>query len=270
MATIISQIEMGNVLPGSIAIASSIKGTNETFIGLVDAPSGRHRSYIKILDGRQVVNEAVCTTIGRAAGLPIPPGFLVRVRPSDIPESTILQSFGNEIVTFATKAIGYPDLRRKINAASFHFRQKFLSSWPEWDSAMVFDEWVANIDRNEGNLLVGGSGDVWLIDHSHAFTGHTWKPADLIPNKLYKNMLAMFQIPNLTLPERYAVKIKTAKLAIKFGGINAGAALNASAANVLLLPAEASALEIFMRDRVSVLEDLISQRVGIPNLGGVP
>jgi hypothetical protein len=35
---------------------------------------------------------------------------------------------------------------------------------------MMFDNLIRNIDRNAGNILIGGAGDMILIDHSRAFT----------------------------------------------------------------------------------------------------
>ena len=45
------------------------------------------------------------------------------------------------------------------------------ANWARQTSRMMmFDQLVANIDRNQGNLLVDEAGHVFLIDHSRAFT----------------------------------------------------------------------------------------------------
>jgi hypothetical protein len=33
----------------------------------------------------------------------------------------------------------------------------------------LFDELIANVDRNLGNLLITGSWNIWMIDHTRAF-----------------------------------------------------------------------------------------------------
>jgi hypothetical protein len=33
----------------------------------------------------------------------------------------------------------------------------------------VFDNLIANSDRNQGNLLIDGSWNIWFIDHTRAF-----------------------------------------------------------------------------------------------------
>ena len=40
----IPQIELGNVVPGALPLPPGEKGVNETFIGHIDAPSGRHKA----------------------------------------------------------------------------------------------------------------------------------------------------------------------------------------------------------------------------------
>ena len=37
----------------------------------------------------------------------------------------------------------------------------------------VFDELIANFDRNAGNILWSSDGKMWLIDHARVQTSHT-------------------------------------------------------------------------------------------------
>lgn len=52
-----------------------------------------------------------------------------------------------------------------------------VPSGPSWNKPLrrmqMFDNLTRNIDRNAGNILVGGPGELILIDHSRAFTGDT-------------------------------------------------------------------------------------------------
>lgn len=41
----------------------------------------------------------------------------------------------------------------------------------------IFDNLVDNLDRNQGNILIGADGLVWLIDHSQAFARDPHLPA---------------------------------------------------------------------------------------------
>jgi hypothetical protein len=57
----------------------------------------------------------------------------------------------------------------------------------------MWDNLVGNPDRNKGNLLVDQAGNLFLIDHSRAFTGEKKLPQDLenIDMQLWEKMLAL-------------------------------------------------------------------------------
>jgi hypothetical protein len=80
-----------------------------------------------------------------------------------------------------------------------------LGAWIEAGRLYGFDTWIANTDRNAGNLLFGGSGGIWLIDHAHGFTGPTWNAAALQPSAKYPNKLADWLTPSLNGDRRSAL-----------------------------------------------------------------
>ena len=261
-------IQVGNVVPGAKLLNKDDRGVNETFIGFVDVPAGRVRAYVKVMDNRQLVNELLATTLGRSLGLPVPEGYLVRVRPSDLPDSNLLAMHGTEALAFASREVSSPDLKRRVKAEGTAVIAALLTAWDDWTSAMTFDEWVANGDRHAGNILFGGPGDIWLIDHSHCFTGPNWNISDLKANGVWKNQIAENRLPTLTLPERLEAKRRVAALISALGAIDCGSALSASRADAFLPPVDAGALGTFVTSRVSHLYDILSNRLGIPNLGG--
>ncbi len=59
----------------------------------------------------------------------------------------------------------------------------FLSRWAELPKACVFDEWIANEDRHDGNILTNGL-EFWLIDHGLALNTEVFKSNSVIENKL--------------------------------------------------------------------------------------
>ncbi|MBA4095803.1 MAG: hypothetical protein C0484_03415 [Rhodospirillum sp.] len=68
--------------------------------------------------------------------------------------------------------------------------QEMLSVWPAIHSAVAFDCWIANGDRHHGNLLLKDGG-IFLVDHSHAFTGSAWNAASLAKDPAVRNKLAI-------------------------------------------------------------------------------
>lgn len=59
------------------------------------------------------------------------------------------------------------------NARPWDVHNRPTSPGPRWSHQIsrmkLFDQFIGNIDRNRGNLLVDGDGHLFLIDHSRAF-----------------------------------------------------------------------------------------------------
>lgn len=270
MAIQIPQIELGNVVPGAIPLAPEDKGVNETFLGHVDAPSGRHKAYIKVTLGKQLVNELIATTVGRALNLPIPQGYLLSVRPADLPESQLLQQHGAEALIFGSRALDHPSLARRFRGNPQDAVAWLHANFKRWDEAIIFDDWIANVDRHPGNLLVSSANQVWLIDHSHCFSGPDWQAAQLRlqATQAFGNQLASVFVPNLTLPQRVALKDKAGAMSQLFNTVDAGLAMSVSFADRLLNSSDLDAVSNFLHDRIPHIVDIVSNRVGIPGLGG--
>jgi len=266
----IPPVQVGNVVPVGKLLDKDDRGVNETFIGFVDLPSARVRAYIKVMLGRQLMNELFATTLGRALGLPIPEGCLVRVRPSDLPESTFLATHAGEAIVFASRETSAPDLKRRMKIEGTPAIAALFSAWKDWAACMTFDEWIANVDRHPGNILFGGPGDIWLIDHSHCFTGPNWNAPDLVPSGTWRNQIAENRVPTLTLPERMEAKKSVAALIPALTALDCPSVFAASLAGAFMLPADANAVQTFVSSRVSHVYDILSNRLGIPNLGATP
>ncbi len=264
---VIPEIKLANVVPGVAPVNSSEKGVNETFVGLIQTSSDELRAYIKVLDARQLVNELICSTLGRSVGFPVPEGFLVRASTSDLPESGILAKLGGEALIFASADVGRPSLKRRLTEDGAQFLASLFTTWKQWDVASIFDEWIANSDRHPGNLLIENPDKVWLIDHSHALTGPGWTAEDLVPGRAVGNQIADNCFPRLTLPERMAVRAKAVQLSSVFGLVPPESALAACHAAQLLGPSDLGAVRTFVGERVGKLFDLVSARLGIPNMG---
>lgn len=267
MQTAIPDVRLANVLPGAAPLGAGEKGVNETFVGLIETATERHRAYIKVLDSRQLINELICSTLGRAVGLPIPEGFIVRATSTDLPESGILAQHQGEALIFGCADVGHPSLKRRLTESGGEILRELFNSWKQWDSAAIFDEWIANPDRHPGNLLLESPSKVWLIDHSHSLTGHAWTDADLVPDRSVRNQIAEQLFPHLTLPGRMAIRNKAGELAGIFGLVEPDAALSASHAVHLLSVQDLAAVRGFIVGRVGKIFDLISARLGIPNMG---
>lgn len=121
-------------------------------------------AYAKKLDNRSILVELMSALIGRELNLPIP-------------EPVIAASQDGKDLLFASIDIKHPDLTRSVtcnetgnplntpqNEAIF---QK-ISDWHTIEQSIGFDEWIANDDRNLGNVLFDGKDNFYLIDHNLA------------------------------------------------------------------------------------------------------
>lgn len=107
--------------------------------------------------------EIITALIGRELGLPIPEPLLVA--------DPVKQD-----VYFGCIEIQHPDLtrfleikdNRPLNTQANQAIYRKLSAWEYLDQSCVFDEWIANDDRNLGNVLFNGKASFHLIDHNRA------------------------------------------------------------------------------------------------------
>lgn len=144
-------IRLGVLLPGASPVN---KGINETYRGMMRTHSGDIAVYAKELPLREIAVELLCAVIGRELDLPIPEPFLVKMH-------------DNQNLGFACADAGYPDLNQFADLRNIHIRQK-IAEWPKVIQSACFDEWIANADRHEGNILYDGDSKFLLIDHGLA------------------------------------------------------------------------------------------------------
>lgn len=120
-------------------------------------------AYTKQLSEQDLLVEIMAALIGRTIGL-------------NIPEPIMAASIDQQEIHFGSVALQFPDLTHTIelqngkptntpaNMAMF----KKLSEWQQMNHALTFDEWIANSDRNLGNVLYDGKDNFHLIDHNQA------------------------------------------------------------------------------------------------------
>ena len=265
----LSDIELGNVVPGAVRLAADITGVNETFIGHLDLQGRQIKAYIKVLNGKQLVNELVATTLGRYIGLPIPKGYLLRARPEDLPDSNILKAFGQEALVFGSASMEHPSLARRFTLNTNDAWEWLKDNCKILSEAIVFDELVANTDRHQGNLLVGKKGAVWLIDHSHCFTGPNWVIPDLVGSNSYNNILATQYVATMTLPKRMELIDKAKATFGIIEKLKMDLTLTSARAHIVTPAGEIGALKAFLDARTKNIIEMISTRVGMPGLNGV-
>ena len=155
------QVLIGNMLPGGTPFNDS--NINPTWKAHVQTSNSIKVAFVKLVDVRSIYVECVCAVIGRYLDLPIPPPIIVKVTNaalSSVPK-------GDSVLAFGSEDAEYPSFRRFINSNC----EEAMSKLAEFSKTLdigVFDEWIANWDRNIGNMLYDGKNDFYFIDHENA------------------------------------------------------------------------------------------------------
>ena len=197
-----------------------------THLAFINHRGDMRRWYVKLVPNgngtsglppvRGLINEIVGYTLAHHAGLPQPQAALIRVTHAvlhsmhkDLGENAD-SPLGSEIC-FASLEAHNPRQRDtgmvKLLYRDFAEIRTKLLDWKDLPAVMAFDTWVANVDRNTGNLIQVDRGQFEVIDHGRILTGPHWEVNDLKSNDDYANKLMdiLFDSKKLPLPVKSAI-----------------------------------------------------------------
>lgn len=193
-----------------------------THLALIDIDGTLRRCYVKAFatddaqpadrPWRCLLNEIVGYTVAHHAGLPQPHAGLIRLQREQLlllfPKARIQE---DGIVCFVSVEAHDPansttGMAKALFSALADLQQELLG-WKRFAAVMAFDTWLANVDRNTGNLIRIGPREFSIIDHSDVLTGPRWRAEDLdgsmdFPNKILD---LAFKADALPLPIKSAI-----------------------------------------------------------------
>lgn len=170
-------------------------GIETGHIALMRFGADPRRVYVKMYppDNRGLVNEVIGYLLAEALGLCVPPQAAVALVPRDaLPAVPFWVPRGQGAVAWCTADLAAPSLKvayRLDPESPLAPVVKELCKADTTPALVAFDDWLANIDRNLGNLLRLAKGRYCVIDHGRALTGPHWRVADLEPAQQYPNVL---------------------------------------------------------------------------------
>lgn len=156
------QIEVGFMLEGAEPFSDN--NINATWKAHVRTHSDTVVAYVKPLPPKEIYIECVCAILGRALNLPMPRPLIIRIAP-DLME-TLPTSYP---LAFGSQDAGYPSFRRAFDLDQEEAIKR-LKQFSKVLDVGVFDEWIANWDRNIGNILYDGGSEFLFIDHGLALS----------------------------------------------------------------------------------------------------
>lgn len=218
--------------------------------------TGDVRLFLKEVPYSELIAECLCATIGSALGLPVLQTYVVHDPHNFLQASYLIGSEDADM----------PSFKRHLSLSDQHqieFSKAALAKWRQLHEAALFDEWIANPDRNTGNFLWDG-GEQWnLIDHGRALWTTTPTAA---PGDHFQNILA--EIIKLVYQEIGIAQVKR-KLAIelpKYQNIDTEKILLAARCAETGCVAEAQNKLVLLVERLNALPALIARYSEQPEL----
>lgn len=176
----------------------------QTFIcSNIDVAGSTNTYYMKVYTSdKQVINEMVGYMLAKARGLNVAnKAYLLEVGPIT---KSLIDNFYNYNVNAKdmTNAGWHNKIKYAfiiseapgINITSYsselikrtNFFKRRIEAWNKNDMLIAFDEWIANTDRNAGNLIFG-QNVIYVIDHGSSPVKMDWTLSSLIADQCYNN-----------------------------------------------------------------------------------
>lgn len=259
------QIELATALPGAQAFKHG-NNVNDTFVGQILLEDGSIKdAIIKDLIPRELANELLTLVLAKAAGLPIPDGYLCLAPSANLSTSKGPSRPDGRLV-FASVNVRTPNLTFRANGITPAQQQLLIQdvlAWSRLGGLYAFDTWVANIDRHPGNLLFGGTREVWLIDHGWCYTGPNWQAADLVPDKEYRHRLGEWLTQLMSADQKTTRRDEAIGFNAVIKAIDIAASSRDARLAMLLPEVDVKALEQFLTQRAEKVPQHTSKALGM-------
>lgn len=221
--------------------------------------------YFRMTDRFTVVAELACSVIAQALGLPTPQPYFLNIGVGTLHESRFTRH-DRATATVATRDVGGGTFAQLLREDSGYAKQ-LLRAWNHLVPAVAFDEWLANADRNFGNIIFVARS-LYLIDHAEAFGGSARNlfPLEELTETSFSNNLA--HILEAKDPGHLQAMLDQAREWLA----NTASALDlttlGTTTDMRRWHSDAEEVELinFVRSRLLVTHKLLCQRLGHPQL----
>lgn len=221
--------------------------------------------YLRVAGQPALVAELICGTLARALDLPAPEVYLVTVPPATLPASSHA-SHNRPTLCVGTRDIGGTTFAQLLTSNE-QAHLPLLMRWPELSKVAAFDEWLANVDRNMGNLLYVAQ-TLHIIDHAEAFGGSARElfPLHELTEMAFENKLGRVMQALDASHRDKALRELQQWIAASVGGIDLADMVQGAVTEALCQPQERSELVDFIRIRLTLTHQLLCTRLGHPQL----
>lgn len=155
------------------------------------------RFYVKVYPKchpKGLINEIIGYLTAYSAGIPQPKKVALIQIPKEVIDVNFkgdFELFGDVYLGWASEDAGItPNTYLSMNdAISYDKSLEYLKKWKFFPDLLAFDDWVANQDRNTGNMVITGNRDFCIIDHGNVPVSEKWTNNCLVVEKVYMNKL---------------------------------------------------------------------------------
>ncbi len=229
------------------------------------APGAEHAVYFRLAEGSFLAAELLGALLALSAGLPTPQPYVLRIDAGMLEGSRFRPGAATQpLLCVATHDMGGASFAQLLAEHSDSARA-LLRQWHALLPATAFDEWIANPDRNFGNLLFVAR-ELWLIDHADAFGGPQRELLDLheLVDKRLTNKLAILLGRDTPTQRRDHLAAAHRWLSATAASLNL--ADLARHTRHWQNEAQAHALVQFLAQRLRITHRLLCERLGYPQL----
>lgn len=165
-----------------------------TLLCLVEWPDKIQRQcYVKIFaesQGLGVFNEILGYLLTKAEELPVAPKAGILVLPEELKKGISIPVAPVAFLTSKVSGNSPSSFYNLGQLLKFESLCKVIDGWEKLPQAIAFDEWVANQDRNLGNVIIDSNFAVTLIDHSNMPVDLIWSASMLDKEIEPRNVLS--------------------------------------------------------------------------------
>jgi hypothetical protein len=262
----VTTVGFARVLAGAKSFKDDgIPNLSDTYRGQILVGQGEVRAaIIKDIPIREVANEVLAAALAIAVSLPVPPPFLALASPTDLPTKHASKLGGSSLL-FASADVTSPSVAQIViaqtgpaQATAIKFIANAMKNCSQLGEFYGYDGWAANTDRHIGNILIGSNQQPWLIDHGRAFTGPSWRAADLDPSKLYRHRLKEWLTPLLDDAEQKRFSTAAAAMVPKLSALDVNALGEQNRLPALIGQEDFNRLVTFLMDRIAFVPRIAS------------
>lgn len=263
----LGEVPLATALPDALPL--KVETSNACYRGqILLADGSTPQAILKDLTPVELGKELVALALAKELSLAVPDGFLTLV-PDDA--FTVVNgplSSGGGRLAYASVDVAQPSVQFIYNSdrPAGVALARMLAAWPHVGSLYGFDTWIANEDRNAGNVLVGGSQSIWLIDHGRILTGPPWPGTALDPRGDYRSRLKEWLTPLMTSDQIVEARTGAAQFEASLRRLDIAAITDRSGVRAFLAPTEVDEATKFLRDRAVLVSYYSNKALGVATM----